>query len=53
MSTGLAAMNDTAAAAAPFAQAAAPLQELAGIRLTAKRVEHYRPASSPPPRSGP
>ena len=39
MSPGLAAMNDTAAAAVPFAQAAALLEELAGIRLTAKRVE--------------
>ena len=39
MSPGLAAMNDTAAAAVPFAQAAALLEGLAGIRLTAKRVE--------------
>ena len=39
MSPGLAAMNDRAAAAVPFAQAARLLEELAGIRLTAKRAE--------------
>jgi hypothetical protein len=39
MSPGLAAMNDLAAAAEPFAGAARLIEELAGIRLTAKRVE--------------
>jgi hypothetical protein len=39
MSPGLAAMNDRAAAAVPFAQAAGLLEDLAGVRLTAKRVE--------------
>ncbi|HEX5293754.1 MAG TPA: ISKra4 family transposase [Streptosporangiaceae bacterium] len=39
MSPGLTAMNDIAAAAGPFAGAARLLEELAGIRLTAKRVE--------------
>ncbi|MGH3291491.1 MAG: ISKra4 family transposase [Trebonia sp.] len=39
MSPGLAAMNDLAAAAGPFAAAARLLGELAGIRLTVKRVE--------------
>jgi hypothetical protein len=39
MSPGLAAMNDLAAAAEPFAAAARLIEELAGIRLTAKRVE--------------
>jgi hypothetical protein len=39
MSPGLAAMNDLAAAAGPFAGAARMLEELAGVRLTAKRVE--------------
>jgi hypothetical protein len=45
MSPGLAAMNDRAAAAVPFAQAAALLQELAGIRLTVKRAERAAEAS--------
>jgi hypothetical protein len=45
MSPGLAAMNDTAAAAGPFAGAARLLEELAGIRLTAKRVERAAEAS--------
>jgi len=39
MSPGLAAMNDIAAAAGPFAGAARLLQELAGVRLAVKRVE--------------
>jgi hypothetical protein len=45
LSPGLAAMNDRAAAAVPFAQAAALLEELAGIRLTAKRAERGAEAS--------
>jgi hypothetical protein len=45
MSPGLAAMNDLAAAAGPFAQAARMLEDLAGIRLTAKRVERAAEAS--------
>lgn len=45
MSPGLAAMNDKAAAAVPFAEAASLLQELAGIRLTAKRAERAAEAS--------
>jgi hypothetical protein len=45
MSPGLAAMNDLAAAAGPFAKAARLLEELAGIRLTAKRVERAAEAS--------
>ena len=45
MSPGLAAMNDLAAAASPFAGAARLLEELAGIRLTAKRVERAAEAS--------
>ena len=45
MSPGLAAMNDIAAAAGPFAGAARLLEELAGIRLTAKRVERAAEAS--------
>jgi hypothetical protein len=45
MSPGLAAMNDKAAAAVPFAQAAGLLEELAGIRLTAKRAERAAEAS--------
>ena len=39
MSPGLAAMNDRVAAAGPFARAAGLLEDLAGVRLTAKRVE--------------
>ena len=42
MSPGLAAMNDRVAAAGPFARAAGLPEDLAGIRLTAKRAE--RPA---------
>src|SRR5262249_23202887 len=42
---GLAAMNDMAAAAGPFAGAARLLEEMAGIRLTAKRVERAAEAS--------
>jgi hypothetical protein len=45
MSPGLAAMNDLAAAAVPFAQAARLLEELAGVRLTAKRAERAAEAS--------
>jgi hypothetical protein len=45
MSPGLAAMNDIAAVAGPFAGAAHLLEELAGIRLTAKRVERAAEAS--------
>jgi hypothetical protein len=45
MSPGLAVMNDLAAAAGPFAGAARLLAELAGIRLTAKRVERAAEAS--------
>jgi hypothetical protein len=39
MSPGLAAMNGKAAAAVPFARAAGLLEDLAGVRLTVKRVE--------------
>ena len=45
ISPGLAAMNDLAAAAGPFAGAARLLEELAGVRLTAKRVERAAEAS--------
>jgi len=45
MSPGLAAMNDLAAAAGPFAAAAGLLEDLAGVRLTAKRVERAAEAS--------
>lgn len=45
MSPGLAAMNDRAAAAVPFKGAAGLLEDLAGIRLTAKRVERAAGAS--------
>ena len=45
LSPGLAAMNDLAAAAGPFAGAARLLEELAGIRLTVKRVERAAEAS--------
>jgi hypothetical protein len=45
MSPGLAAMNDRAAAAGPFAGAAGLLEDLAGVRLTAKRVERAAEAS--------
>jgi hypothetical protein len=45
MSPGLAAMNDLAAAAGPFAGAARLLDELAGVRLTVKRVERAAEAS--------
>jgi hypothetical protein len=45
MSPGLAAMNGIAAAAVPFAQAASLLEELAGVRLTAKRAERAAEAS--------
>ena len=45
LSPGLAAMNDRAAAAVPFAQAAALLEELAGAGLTVKRAERAAGAS--------
>jgi hypothetical protein len=45
MSPGLRAMNDKAAAAVPFARAAGLLEDLAGVRLTAKRVERAAEAS--------
>jgi len=45
MSPGLAVVNDMAAAAGPFAGAARLLEELAGVRLTAKRVERAAEAS--------
>jgi hypothetical protein len=45
MSPGLRAMSDTAGAAVPFARAARLLEELAGIRLTLKRVERAAEAS--------
>jgi hypothetical protein len=45
MSPGVAAMNDRAAAAVPFAQAASLLEDLAGVRLTAKRAERAAEAS--------
>jgi hypothetical protein len=45
LSPGLAAMTDRAAAAGPFAEASALLEDLAGVRLTAKRVERAAEAS--------
>jgi len=45
LSPGLAAMNDRAAAAGPFAKAAGLLEDLAGVRLTAKRAERAAEAS--------
>jgi hypothetical protein len=45
MSPGLRAMNDQAAAAGPFAKAARLLENLAGVRLTVKRVERAAEAS--------
>jgi hypothetical protein len=45
MSPGLAAMNDIAAAAGPFAGAARLLEEIGGVRLTVKRVERTAEAS--------
>ncbi len=45
MSPGLAAMNDLAAAAGPFAGAARLLEEIGGVRLTVKRVERAAEAS--------
>jgi hypothetical protein len=45
LSPGLRVMNDKAAAAAPFAQAAGLLEDLAGVALTAKRVERAAEAS--------
>jgi hypothetical protein len=45
LSPGLAAMNDKAAAAGPFAGAASMLEDLAGVRLTVKRTERAAEAS--------
>jgi hypothetical protein len=45
LSPGLTAMNDRAAADGPFAKAAGLLEDLAGVRLTAKRVERAAEAS--------
>jgi hypothetical protein len=45
LSPGLAAMTDRAAAAGPFAKAAGLLEDLAGVRLTAKHVERAAEAS--------
>jgi len=45
LSPGLAAMNDKAAAAVPFAQAAGLLEDLAGVRLTARRAARAAEAS--------
>jgi len=45
MSPGLRAMNDQAATAGPFAKASRLLADLAGVRLTAKRVERAAEAS--------
>jgi hypothetical protein len=45
MSPGLAAMNDLAAAASPFAGAARLLRELAGVRLDTRRVGRAAEAS--------
>src|SRR5512142_1268599 len=45
MSPGLAVMNDKAAAAVPFAQAAGLLEDLAGVRLTAGRAGRAAEAS--------
>src|SRR6266849_791865 len=45
LSPGLTAMNDRAAADGPFAKAARLLEDLAGVRLTAKRVERAAEAS--------
>jgi len=45
LSPGLAAMNDQAAAAGPFAGGARLLEDLAGVRLTVKRVERAAEAS--------
>jgi hypothetical protein len=45
LSPGLAAMTDLAAADGPFAKASRMLQTMAGVRLTAKRVERAAEAS--------
>jgi len=45
LSPGLAAMADRAGAAVPFEEAAGLLEELAGVRLTVKRVERAAEAS--------
>lgn len=52
MSPGLAAMNDRAAAAVPFAQAAALLEELAGVRLTVNRLTRSAPIRAGPANPG-
>lgn len=57
LSPGLAAMNDLASAAVPFRQAARLLEELAGVRLDARRAQRAAEADGPPspprPASGP
>jgi hypothetical protein len=53
MSPGLAAMNDLAAAAGPFAGAARLLEKLAGVRLTARRAGRAAEASGSAPGSSP
>src|SRR5207245_11467417 len=45
LSPGLRVMNDRAAAAGPFAGASGLLEDLSGVRLTAKRVERAAEAS--------
>jgi hypothetical protein len=45
LSPGLRVMTDKAAAAGPFAKAAGLLEDLAGVQLTAKRVERAAEAS--------
>ena len=45
MSPGLAAMNDLAASAGPFARAARLMEEIGGVCLTVKRVERAAEAS--------
>ena len=45
LSPGLQAMNDRAAATAPFAKATGLLEDLAGVHLTVKRVERAAEAS--------
>ena len=45
LSPGLAAMTDRAAAAVPFRQATRLLEDMAGVRLTAKRAERAAEAS--------
>ncbi len=52
MSPGLQAMNDRAAATAPFEKAAGLLEDLAGVHLTVKRVERAAEASGTARASG-